>query len=55
MTAPPGIDGVEELTEIGRGGFGVVYRGTETEYGRLVGVKVLNKTTDEQLLSLIHI
>lgn len=49
MTAPPGIEGVEELTEIGRGGFGVVYRGTETEYGRQVAVKVLNQTTDEQL------
>lgn len=48
MSGLPEINGVTGLTEIGRGGFGVVYRGTETEFGRDVAVKVLMPTLDER-------
>jgi serine/threonine protein kinase len=50
MNAVPEIDGVVDLHEIGRGGFGVVYRGTETEFGREVAVKVLLPSLDERSL-----
>lgn len=36
-----GIDGFEDVQEIGRGGFGVVFRARELAYGRVVAVKVL--------------
>ena len=48
MIGLPEIDGVENLAEIGRGGFGVVYRGNETEFGRDVAVKVLMPSLDER-------
>lgn len=36
-----GVPGIVDAVEIGRGGFGVVYRGVEEELGRSVAVKVL--------------
>lgn len=48
MSTLPEIEGVTDLTEIGRGGFGVVYRGLETEFHRQVAVKVLMPTLDER-------
>ena len=39
------IPGVVDLEPIGRGGFGVVYRGRQPDMGRDVAVKVISATT----------
>ena len=40
--APPEVPGLTGLTVIGRGGYGVVYRGHQGDFGRDVAVKVLS-------------
>ncbi|MEM7276340.1 MAG: serine/threonine-protein kinase, partial [Actinomycetota bacterium] len=42
------IPGIVGGTEIGRGGFGVVYRASETDLGRDVAVKILSGQLDER-------
>ncbi|MDF3312496.1 protein kinase [Rhodococcus sp. T2V] len=48
VTAELASIGFEDAHEIGRGGFGVVYRCTETSLDRTVAVKVLTADLDEQ-------
>jgi serine/threonine-protein kinase PknK len=47
MGSPLGIPGVQEPDEIGRGGFGTVYRAEEPEFGRSVAVKVIQDRLDD--------
>ncbi|EKT78397.1 serine/threonine-protein kinase [Rhodococcus opacus M213] len=42
------LDGFDEPVEIGRGGFGVVYRCMETALDRTVAIKVLSSGVDEE-------
>lgn len=37
----PTIEGITDLVEVGRGGFGVVFKGWQTAFDRHVAVKVL--------------
>lgn len=47
MTVELGISGISDATEIGAGGFGVVYRAVEADLGRTVAVKILTGNLDE--------
>jgi serine/threonine protein kinase len=38
----PRIDGITDLVQIGRGGFGTVFRGHQPDINRTVAIKVLN-------------
>ncbi|MBW3603017.1 MAG: protein kinase [Actinobacteria bacterium] len=44
--AAPSIPGLTDLVEIGRGGFGVVYRAFEADFERVVAVKVIGSDAD---------
>ena len=46
----PAIEGYEDLLEIGRGGFGTVYRGHQPSLHRDVAIKVLSATLDAAAL-----
>ncbi|ABH00705.1 protein kinase/ transcriptional regulator, LuxR family (plasmid) [Rhodococcus jostii RHA1] len=48
ITAELAADGFEDAQEIGRGGFGVVYRCTQAALDRTVAIKVLTADLDEQ-------
>jgi alpha-tubulin suppressor-like RCC1 family protein/predicted Ser/Thr protein kinase len=51
---PLGIVGFEELTEIGRGSFGVVYRANQVDFRRVVAIKVLSTAIDDRSRERIH-
>lgn len=43
-----GLPGFDELVEIGRGGFGVVYRARQRDFNRTVAIKIISGIVDEQ-------
>src|SRR6476619_3553649 len=47
VAAQLAAEGFQEAEEIGRGGFGVVYRCTQPDMDRIVAVKVLTADLDE--------
>lgn len=46
--SPPEVEGFEDLVEIGRGGFGIVYRARQPEFNRTVAIKILAGTLDDE-------
>ncbi|MFC9356039.1 protein kinase [Rhodococcus sp. NPDC057014] len=48
VAAELAVAGFEDAQEIGRGGFGIVYRCTQASLNRIVAVKVLTADLDEQ-------
>jgi serine/threonine protein kinase len=44
---PSLVDGYLELREVGRGGFGIVYRALQVEFNRTVALKVLTNVFDD--------